>query len=94
MTGNTTMNKLYAKPIAAAVLALSALLAAAPAAAEDGLAGHAVTALGIAIAAQGDAALVQIREEVKQIVLERIRPYLPERKDVVPDEKPAPAPGR
>lgn len=63
------------KTVAALALSLAALTG--PAAAQDSLPARAATAVGHAIASQGNAALVQIREELKDTLLEQLRPYLP-----------------
>jgi parvulin-like peptidyl-prolyl isomerase len=76
---NLTRSKPVTKNIKTQIVAaLLALGCAGPAAAADqGLPGRAINALGIAIASQGDAALVQIREELKDTLREHIKPYLP-----------------
>ncbi|HUR40095.1 MAG TPA: hypothetical protein VM240_02905 [Verrucomicrobiae bacterium] len=72
------MNKSRNTQIGAGLIALS-FFAAGPASASDSLPTRAATALGVAIAAQGDIALAQIRKELKDTVVERIQPFLPER---------------
>ena len=74
------MNKTFA---AAAIVALAAF--AGPASAQDNLPARAISAVGYAIAAQGDAALVQIRQELKDTLLEQLRPYLPQPADQDPE---------
>lgn len=74
--------------IAATLAALSFAAAAAPAAAAESLPARAATALGYVIAVQGDAALAQIREELKETVVQTVAPYLPQRQDAA---EPAPA---
>lgn len=71
------------KTFAALALSLAAFTGPA-AAAQDSLPARAATAVGLAIASQGNAALVQIREELKDTLLEQLRPYLPR-----PTEAPA-----
>ena len=44
----------------------------------DSLASRAANALSVVIASQGDAALVQIRRELKESALEAMKPFLPE----------------
>ena len=75
-----------------AALALWCAGAAAPAAAEASLQDRAVSALGVAIASQGNAALIQIREDLKRDLLKTLAPLLPR-----PEAQPAaaaPAPKR
>ena len=84
------MNKTFKTQIAATVLALGFAAVAAPAAAADSLPTRAANALGFAIAAQGDAALAQIRDEIRQTVIETVTPYLPQRTDAA-DQAPADA---
>jgi len=68
------------KPLNAYVAAISVGLAglAFPATADDSLTDRAASAVGHYIAAQGNAALVQIREELTRDLARQIRPYLPE----------------
>jgi hypothetical protein len=79
-----------AKTLNAALLALACATIAAPAAASDGLAARAANAVGAAIAAQGDAALAEIKREMKDTLLEKVRPLLP----APAPPAPAPAPAR
>jgi hypothetical protein len=65
----------FAKATGAA-LALCFATAATPVAAES-LPARAVTALGLAIATQGDLALIQIREELQRNLLKSLKPLLP-----------------
>jgi hypothetical protein len=53
------------------------LLASVPARADEGLAVRVATGVGQLIAAQGNAALVTIREEFSQQLAETIKPFLP-----------------
>jgi hypothetical protein len=62
--------------LAATVLLLGTFSGMASAA--DSLASRAASALSVVIASQGDAALVQIRRELKESALEAMRPFLPE----------------
>ena len=66
--------------IAATLAALSFAAVAGPASAAESLPARAATALGYVIAAQGDAALEQIRAEIKDN-LQKLTPYLPQRSD-------------
>ena len=79
--------------LAAAALALCAVTGNAAAADRTELVTTMMTAAGHAIAAQGNAALVQIRKELKQSALASIKPYLPApQKDAQPrkqDETPS-----
>ena len=63
------------KPLAAA-LVLSFAAFAGPAAAEESLSSRAASAVGAVIASQGNAALVQIRQELKDTLLEQRPPDL------------------
>lgn len=54
-----------------------ALLGTAPVHAEESLVSRVATGVGHAIAAQGNAALAQIREEVKDKLADSIKPFLP-----------------
>lgn len=73
------------KPLAAALVLSFAAFAGPAAAAEESLSTRAVSAVGAMIANQGNAALVQIRQELEDTLLEQLRPYLPR----PADEKPA-----
>ena len=68
------MNRIVA--ITAVALALGAFSKDAPAA--ESLQARTVNAIGAAIAAQGDAALVQIGRELKESALEAMKPFLPD----------------
>jgi hypothetical protein len=59
------------------VLASTLLGFNAAAQADDGLGQRVATGVGRVIAAQGNAALVQIREELRETVENRLAPYLP-----------------
>ena len=74
----------------AAALVLCSL--AIPASASDSLSSRAVTALGAAIASQGDAALVQIRRELQASAREALKPFLPEAKKSPAQPHPAETP--
>ena len=71
------MTKTFKTQISVTLIALSFAAATAPASAQGNLPARAVSALGTVIADQGNAALVQIREEFKDTLVERIKPYLP-----------------
>lgn len=77
--------------IHAGILALGLGAVAAPAAAQESLPARAVALLGEAIAAQGNAALVQLRDELKRDLLKHIQPYLPEHPQSAPKTPSAPA---
>ena len=70
----------FKSQIAATLAALALAATSAPAAAGESLPTRAAVAIGYAIAAQGDAALEQIREEVQDNLL-KLAPYLPQRSD-------------
>ncbi len=76
--------------LAAAALALCAFTGTASAA--DTLQSRAMSALSVAIASQGNAALIQIREEIRQTALEAIKPFLPEPEKAPQPEKLAETP--
>jgi hypothetical protein len=82
------MNRMSA--IAATALVLCAFAGSAPAA--DPLPKRAVTALGVAIAAQGDAALLQIRREIRQSAIAAMKPFLPDMAKAPEQPKPAATP--
>ena len=71
-----------------AALALS-LAATAPAHADDGLALRIAMSAGSAIAAQGNAALAAIRQDIKDTVIEQLKPFLPAATPAL--QQPAPA---
>jgi hypothetical protein len=71
-------------------LALALCSLTGTASANDGLPTRAVNALGAAVAAQGNAALVQIRRELKESALEAMKPFLPDA-DKAPEQQPQPA---
>jgi hypothetical protein len=75
--------------LTAAALALCTFTGTASA--HDTLTARAVNALSIAIAGQGDAALSQIRKELKQSAIEAFKPFLP-KSEKVPAEQPAETP--
>jgi hypothetical protein len=62
---------------AAALLALS-FAACAPAQAEESVAARAASAVGTMIAAQGNAALMEIRRDVKDTLGQKLKPLLPQ----------------
>ena len=76
------MNRTSALAIATAL----ALCAFAGTASAESLPTRAVTAIGAVIAAQGDAALVQIGREITESALDAVQPFLPE-----PAQAPEPA---
>jgi hypothetical protein len=84
------MTKTFKIQIGAALTALCLAGAVTPAAAQDNLPARALNAVSVAIASQGDAALEQIRTELKETLLEQIAPYLP-KPDARTDAKSAPA---
>lgn len=71
------MNQTLKTRIGATLTALCLAGASLPAAAQENLPARAINALGLAIKSQGDAALVTIREELKDTLLDHIKPYLP-----------------
>ena len=72
------MNKAFNIRIGAALVALSCTAFAGTAGAEESIATRTAVAVGHAIAAQGNAALVEIRRELKDVLLEQIKPLLPQ----------------
>jgi hypothetical protein len=84
------MTQTFKTRIGAVVMALCLAGASLPAAAQDNLPVRAINALGMAIAAQGDAALITIRQELKEALVDHIEPYLPE-PDASTDRKSAEA---
>jgi hypothetical protein len=86
------VTKTFKTQIAAVLTALSLAGASLPAAAQENLPARAINALGMAIAAQGDAALITIRQELKEALADHIKPYLPE-PDARTDTKSAEADG-
>ena len=76
------MNK--SMQIAATLIALSLGTATTAVNAEEGLAIRAAYAVGAMIAAQGNAALVEIRREVKETLIQQLKPYLPNPAPAVP----------
>lgn len=71
------MNNSMKNRIGVALVALSFTAFAAPAAADD-ITTRTAVAVGQAIAAQGNAALAEIRQEIKDALMEQIKPLLPE----------------
>lgn len=55
-------------------------------ASEQSLPMRAASGLGAFIASQGNAALTEIRDEVRKDLLERLKPYLPKRGETVPEK--------
>jgi hypothetical protein len=88
---STPMSPTFKTRTAVALIALACAASAAPAAADDSLPQLAVSAVGAAIAAQGNAALVQIRAELRERLLETLAPYLPEPREATADTEPAAA---
>jgi hypothetical protein len=82
------MTKTFKTQIGAVLTALCLAGASFPAAAQENLPARAINALGMVIAAQGDAALITIRQELKEVLVDHIKPYLPE-PDVSTDNKSA-----
>jgi len=77
--------------LAAVALALCSFTGTASA--NDILQSRAISALGDAIASQGNAALIQIRQEIRQTALDAVKPFLPApAKASQPQNKPAEAP--
>ena len=76
----------------AAVIAATALVLSAPAStqavAADSLPTRAVSALGVAIAVQGDAALLQIRREIRESAIEAVKPFMPDVQKVSDQQPP------
>ena len=86
------MNKSTKLGLAALALCLAG--AAAPAAAADaGFETRAVSALGIAIASQGNAALLEIKRELKDTLVDQLKPFLPA-PSPTPSDTATPAPAR
>lgn len=73
---------------ATAVLLAAALFQAGPAAAQDSLPARAFSALGHAIAQQGNQALRDIRDEMRERLLRDLKPVLPQ---PAPASRPQPA---
>lgn len=76
------------KSIAAAIV-LGLATFSGSAAANDDLRTRLMVSAGAAIAAQGNAALAQIREELKDSLMDQIKPYLPKPAQETPAEHPA-----
>ncbi len=76
----------HAVPIILATLA-SVAFAPPGIAAEDSLPMRAASRVGVFIASQGNAALMEIRDELKKDLLKRLEPYLPARDEIAPDNK-------
>jgi hypothetical protein len=81
-TGAPTVNRTCS--LATAALVLCTLTGSATA--TDSLSSRAVSAIGAAIASQGDAALAQIRREIAESAREVMKPFLP-----APQKAPEPA---
>jgi len=72
---------------AAAALVLAGLGTANAAQAQQAEVANAVVmTVGQWIAAQGNAALIQVREDMKRDALKHVGPYLPQRSDAVKDQ--------
>ena len=82
------MNRIAA--ITAFALALGTF--AQDASANESLSTRAVNAIGIVIAAQGDAALVQIGRELKESALDAMKPFLPDPAQAPEHPQPAETP--
>ncbi len=76
----------------AAVTALALCAFAGTAAAAESLPSRAVGAIGAVIAAQGDAALLEISREFKESALEAMKPFLPEPAQATDNAQPAETP--
>jgi hypothetical protein len=76
--------------VLAAVLVLGSFAGTAEAA--DSLPARAINALGVAIAVQGDAALLQIRREIRETAIDAVKPFLPDVQKVVEQQPPAGTP--
>lgn len=85
------MNKAFNTRIGAALVALSFSAFAGTAAADEGIATRTAVAVGHIIAAQGNAALVEIRRELKDALLEQVKPLLPKPAPEAQPAAPAPA---
>lgn len=72
------------RPLAAA-LAIALIGASTGAQAADGISGRVASGLGRWIAAQGNAALDELREDLKRDLSQRLQPLLPERAAAEPD---------
>ena len=68
--------------LAAALVACTSMVPAS--AATETLPERAVNALGAVIASQGNAALIQIRRELKDTLLQQIKPLLPKPSEAAP----------
>lgn len=74
-------------------LAAALLAATVPANAnEESLSMRAASSLGQFIARQGNAALMEIRNEVKKDLAARLKPYLPRREEIAPSSPSAEQP--
>lgn len=71
------MNMLKRNTLKAALAATALLGISATAQADDSLTHRVATGVGQVIAAQGNAALIQIREELQQRLIETVSPLLP-----------------
>jgi hypothetical protein len=79
--------------LAAAALALCSVTGSAGAGDSMSLmSGRAVSALGVVIAHQGNAALNQIRRDLKESALKTIEPFLPKPSQDAADDEPAETP--
>ncbi|WP_428312274.1 hypothetical protein [Hydrocarboniphaga sp.] len=73
------------RPLAQAALAIVLIAGSAAAQAADGIGSRVGAGLGRWIAAQGNAALSELREDLKRDLSERLQPLLPEREMVEAD---------
>lgn len=81
------MNRKATLAAAAALSMFSGVVSA-----TDSLPSRAVGALSVAIASQGNAALLQIRRELKESAREAMKPFLPNDRRAPAQQSPAPAP--
>lgn len=75
--------------IAAALVALSLGTATTAVNADEGFALRAAATVGSVIAAQGNAALAEIRREVKESLVQQLKPFLPQPAPAVPPQAPS-----
>ncbi|HEY0975625.1 MAG TPA: hypothetical protein VGE57_14125 [Solimonas sp.] len=68
------------------VSAAALLLASLPASASDGVGARIATGVGRVIAQQGNHALVLIREELKDNLLQTLKPLLPDEQNPAPSD--------
>jgi hypothetical protein len=70
------------RPLAQVVLAIALIGGSAGAQAADSVGGRVANGLGRWIAAQGNAALNELREDLKRDLSQRLQPLLPEQRDM------------